>query len=81
MTHKPFEYGVGVTDKMKRRGLRHTDVRRAFAKGAPVPVETFHGETRYAKRYLVNDRPVLLVYLENDHRVLIVSFHYRDVSR
>lgn len=81
MTHKPFECGVGVTDKMKRRGLRHTDVRRAFAKWTPVPVETFHGETWYAKRYLVNNRPVLLVYLENDHRVLIISFHYRDASK
>jgi hypothetical protein len=77
MAFKRIELGHRVWAKMRLRGLTKRDVREVLALGVPVPVETLHGERRLGKVHRLRGRRHLLVYIERQHDITIVSFHQR----
>lgn len=78
MTFKRIELGRRVWEKMRRRGLTKRDVRAVLALGVPEPVVTLHGERRHGKVHRLRGRPYLLVYIERQRDITVVSFHELD---
>lgn len=74
MTYKRIEFSDHAVLQMQARGIRRREVRLVLAQGRSVPAhQASGGARRHAKRHMVGRGEVIVIYLEDAARVLVVT--------
>ena len=74
MTYKLILIDAHAAKRMGERGFTRSDVRWLLAQGAPFEARQRTGsDARFGRRGLIRGRDTALVYLEDAHRILVIT--------
>ena len=76
MTYKMIIIGDHAGSRLRQRGFTKGDVRWLLAKGIREPGRTRGGEFRWTKRGIIGTREARVVYIEDAHRIELVTVEW-----
>jgi hypothetical protein len=77
MTHKRIEYDPHAVRRMRQRGFTRQDVRTVLALGARAAEAYREGAApRYSKRLPLRGRDAVVIYLEDAHRIYVITVEW-----